>query len=300
MSCNQSSSQKENIDYAGKWLKEKYYLMFTSKNTMINYNSLMTSNTKFLTNSGFRSNSRSSFSLPFPAFTDETQLEYSEADPTISELTLSTYFGYQLKKGLGSFASNQFIQAATTKGNIALVDSIVNKYSGSAPRTFSFSWEFTPLSAAETLDILKIIFVLKLNSLPSTKSVSKADWDTVSSGISLDTVDTAILAYLNKDRKTIESVINKLENSFEKVCMPDIFYIKPSRDLDDTEDPYKFWLYAIKPCYVTDVSVSIGDSDIVDFYGDGMPIKINLSVSFTEITEQRRENYSPLIKLMNK
>lgn len=263
------------ILYNTTFTKEKYSMKISSK-------------TKESEKSISRSNVM--LDLPIPSFSDTTNYEYVQADATMTALNLQTYFGYQLKKGIGGLVSNDYVQAVANNQNIAYVDSTANKFKAINPRTFTFSWEFTPLTQEESVEIIKIILAFKMFSLPTTRNLPKVNFKDVSNNLTLDNFDKFLEAQWKMDRSSVDTIIRRITNSYEQVIPPDYWEITP---VGFEKDSLSSWMLShILKCYITDVSVSYAgnyDDGLLTTFDDGTPTKMTLTVTFTERNEQRRD-----------
>ena len=283
-------------NYAEIYGYTNFYLRFTSfKNSKPSYTYLhngtfLTDNiniTDYGTAEPAKINQRSAFALPIPTFTDETGFDYEGVDPTVKSLTLDSIIGSQIKNlvldNVGTVVGN--INAGIDR---TIVSTTQQRFKAGRPRTFTFSWKFKPQSSQEAKMIAEMFFVIKMNSLPTTIKYQESDVSNI-----VKVMDEGMSSSINKGNTVLDSIVKGATNIFELVDMPDYWIIEPSRAFKRGTSNYSLpaWFFAIKPCFVTNIQASFGEGDFVDFYHDGYPTEMSMSITFTEMVDLRREDF---------
>ena len=284
-----------NIDYNGNYLGHKYYFKITMKPYQRpDYTSLRTDTPKVGEMFGFADSLTKSFnsnrnviSLPIPQFEDSISSEYTDYDPTIKGAMFDDIVNKKVKDFLREFISGTFTNAGNLNAGQAIVESKQKKFKNVKPRSFTFKWTFKPLSADEAKDVAKIVMAFKMGALPSNNSFSSGS--AAQTANIIDTTTLSLAQQLFDSNAGSFNFLAKLSTIFETVKMPDTFYISPM-GYDVKNDP-RAWLFAFKPMYVTNVSIKYGENEKIDFFRDGYPTTTELSVTFLEVTDLRRQDY---------
>lgn len=287
------------IDYATKYLDLEYYIKITSKPyTRPNYSDIRKINPKDGEKFGFADSfpdniaeaERSIISLPIPEFEDTLSSEYGFYNPSIQGAMVGDVVNVKIKDTIRDFMSGTFTDASTANSGIGVVEARRKKFRAVKPREFTLTWKFRPRSADEAKDIAKIILIFKMNSMPGNNT-SESNSATKTLSVIDNSLASMIKSLFDGKNGAVSSGLSDLTAIFETVKLPDTFYIKPFGE-NYEKSHTAAWLFAIKPSYVSNVSVKYGETNKVEFFHDGFPTYTELSVTFLEITDLRREDYN--------
>lgn len=171
----------------------------------------------------------------------------------------TAFFSTELIKMLGSNVSVQSVLTRST--GLALNPNMELLFQGPTLRSFTFSFDFTPRSKEESLEVKQIIRIFKQSMAPK-KSIGGLNNNSLGSGVFIAT--------------------------------PDIFELEYKHGSNTHPFLHKF-----QPCALTNMGVDYAASGPYATYNDATPVHMKLSLQFTELNPIYFEDYNNLTDLDN-